>query len=165
MQFKLIAATAKDASEIATLRTEVAEHLTLIYGRSYWSLVSTERGVFYNLKTSKVFIARKRNRIIASLNLATKKPWAIDKSYFTDCKRPLYLTNMAVAPGCQRQGVGKLCIEEVIRITKNWPADSIRLDAYNSEAGAGEFYRKCGFREVERVVYRNVPLIYYEMLL
>jgi hypothetical protein len=36
---------------------------------------------------------------------------------------------------------------------------------FDGEAGAGAFYAKCGFREVGRVVYRNVPLIYFEMLL
>jgi hypothetical protein len=45
-----------------------------------------------------------------------------------------------------------------------WPADAIRLDAFDAEAGAGGFYSKCGFREVGRVSYRNVPLIYFEML-
>jgi hypothetical protein len=45
------------------------------------------------------------------------------------------------------------------------PSDAIRLDAYNADADAGEFYRKCGFREVGRALYRNVPLIYFEMLL
>ena len=34
-----------------------------------------------------------------------------------------------------------------------------------TEAGAGSFYAKCGFREVGRVRYRTVPLIYFEMLL
>jgi len=33
------------------------------------------------------------------------------------------------------------------------------------QAGAGEFYRKCGFRETGRATYRTVPLIYYERLL
>ena len=44
-------------------------------------------------------------------------------------------------------------------------ADAIRLDAYDAEAGAGEFYVKCGFREVGRVAYRGVPLTYYERLI
>jgi len=39
------------------------------------------------------------------------------------------------------------------------------LDAYDTAAGAGEFYRKCGFEEVGRVIYRGTPLIYYQMLL
>ena len=44
------------------------------------------------------------------------------------------------------------------------PSDAIRLDAFDADAGAGEFYSKCGFREVGRASYRSVPLIYFEML-
>ena len=90
---------------------------------------------------------------------------AIDKSYFRECTRPLYLTDMAVAPGRQRQGIGRFCVEEMKRIAREWPADAIRLDAYDAEAGAGGFYRKCGFQEVGRVTYRKTPLIYFEGLL
>ena len=44
-------------------------------------------------------------------------------------------------------------------------ADALRLDAYDSPAGAGDFYLKCGFKERGRVVYRGDPLVYYELLL
>ena len=46
-----------------------------------------------------------------------------------------------------------------------WPADSIRLDAYDADAGAGRFYARCGFLERGRVVYKGDPLVYYELLL
>ena len=89
---------------------------------------------------------------------------AIDRTYFSQCNRPLYLASMAVAPDLQRQGIGRLCVEAAAKLVKQWPGDAIRLDAYDAVAGAGEFYRKCGFREVGRASYRNVPLIYFEML-
>ena len=47
----------------------------------------------------------------------------------------------------------------------SWPAEAICLDAYDTEAGAGGFYRKCGFQEVGRATYRGTPLIYFQMLL
>ena len=72
---------------------------------------------------------------------------------------------MAVTPNLQRTGIGTRCIHEARRIAIKWPADAIRLDAYDTAAGAGEFYRKSGFHEVGRTKYRNVPLIYYELLL
>jgi len=56
-------------------------------------------------------------------------------------------------------------VEEAIRRAKAWPADAIRLDAYDTAGGAGAFYLQCGFREVGRVVYRKTPLIYLEMML
>jgi GNAT superfamily N-acetyltransferase len=124
----------------------------------------TDKGVLFAMRNSTMYVARHRNRLIATLTLSTKKPWAIDKKYFSASKRPLYLTAMAVAPNEQGQGVGRLCIDDARRIATEWPSDAIRLDAWDAEAGAGEFYRKCGFREVGRATYRNAPLIYFEML-
>jgi GNAT superfamily N-acetyltransferase len=72
---------------------------------------------------------------------------------------------MAVTPAKQRQGIGWRCMEEAKRIARAWPADAIRLDAYDAEAGAGPFYARCGCTEVGRVTYRNTPLIYYELRL
>jgi GNAT superfamily N-acetyltransferase len=158
-------ATADDAAAIASLRTAVAEHLTARYGKGPWSSDSSERGVLFHLRTSRVYVARGENGLVATLRLATKKPWAIDRKYFSASQKPLYLTDMAVEPSLQRSGIGRLCLEEAKRIGREWPGDAIRLDAFDAEAGAGEFYRKCGFREVGRVSYRNTPLIYFEMLL
>jgi hypothetical protein len=50
-------------------------------------------------------------------------------------------------------------------VARAWPSDALRLDAYDHAAGAGPFYATCGFREVGRVTYRGVPLIYFELLL
>jgi hypothetical protein len=50
-------------------------------------------------------------------------------------------------------------------IARAWPADAVRLDAYDAPAGAGGFYARCGYRERGRVTYRGVPLIYFEHVL
>lgn len=159
-------ARAADAPEIAALRNAVAGDLTARFGTGGWSGQCTERGVAWDIRSSSVFVARDHGAIIATLRLATKKPWAIDRSHFTAVARPLYLTTMAVSPTRQRQGLGRRCVDAALEITRRWPADAIFLDAFDHElAGAGEFYRKCGFREVARVTYRGVPLIYFENLL
>ena len=158
-------ATAADAAELASMRTAVAERLTRDYGRGHWSSAVTERGVLRGLKTSRVLVARHSTGIVATLRLATKKPWAIDPKYFVAVRRPIYLVDMAVAPESQRQGIGRRLVDEAKAVVKAWPGDAIRLDAYNATAGAGEFYAKCGFREVGRVSYRRVPLVYFEFLL
>lgn len=99
------------------------------------------------------------------LRLATKKPWAIDIARFTPVKRPLYLTGMAVSVAHQRKGLGRLALGDAISVARGWPADAIRLDAYDAEAGAGRFYASYGFRARGRVVYKGNPLVYYELLL
>ncbi|NOT06618.1 MAG: GNAT family N-acetyltransferase [Gemmatimonadales bacterium] len=71
---------------------------------------------------------------------------------------------IAVDPELQRGGIGRRCMKEAARVCSTWPADAIRLDAFDAPAGAGEFYRKCGMREVGRATYRKVPLVYFEFL-
>ena len=117
------------------------------------------------MRRSTVYVARDRNGVMATLSLSTRKPWAIDRTYFADCRTPLYLTSMAVRPDRQRTGIGRRCLEEARHAAARWPGDAIRLDAFDAEAGAGDFYRKCGFAEVGRVSYRGTPLIYFELSL
>ncbi len=158
-------AHADDVLAIARLRTAVAEHLTRAFGPGHWSQGGSESGVVRDMAIPGLYVVRDGAQVVATLRLATKKPWAIDPVYFSNCKLPLYLTSMAVEPERQRQGIGRACMVDALRIARERSADAIRLDAYDAAAGAGGFYEKCGFREVGRVVYRTPPLIYYEMLL
>ena len=161
----LTTAYAADAPAIAALQNAVAAQLTAQHGIGHWSSTVTERAVRVAMRRASVLIVRHEDTIAATLTLATRKPRAIDRRYFTPGKRPLYLLAMAVDPAHQRAGLGRLCIREAIDIAQHWPADALCLDAYDGPAGAGEFYRKCGFTEVGRADYRNTSLIYFERLL
>jgi GNAT superfamily N-acetyltransferase len=167
---KLVLATANDSDAVALafLHSAVAGDLTRRFGPGRWSSPQTEKGVLNDLrrqKFSRILIARSGSRIVATLRLATKKPWAIDTTYFTPASRPLYLTSMAVHPNIQRNGVGRLLLKEAEMVARAWPADAIRLDAFDAEAGAGRFYLRCGFREIVRVTYKGAPLVYFELVL
>ena len=164
-RFRFEVGTADDALALAALHTAVAEELTRLHGRGAWSTRTSEKGILLSLRTSRVIVAREGDEILATLSLATKKPWAIDTRWFTPCASPLYLIGMAVAPNRQRQGLGRKCLEHATRTARSWPADSLRLDAFDAKAGAGGFYERCGWSEVGRTSYRNTPLIYYEFLL
>jgi GNAT superfamily N-acetyltransferase len=161
-------ATESDAPGLAALQTGVAEDLTKRFGTGFWSSLPSERGILANMRKpmfSQTLIARSNRHIVGALRLHTKKPWAIDTAYFTAAKQPLYLTGMAVHPNLQGKGVGRLLLREAEAIARAWPADAIRLDAFDSAAGAGAFYAKCGFREVARVTYKKNPLLYFELIL
>jgi GNAT superfamily N-acetyltransferase len=155
-------ATVEDAAAIAALRAAAAQELTKRFGHGHWSGSPTERGVLSSMRHAKILIGRSRGAPVAVLRLATRKPWAIDTAYFTPCQKALYLTDMAVVPRAQGRGVGRALLEQAWAMALAWPADAVRLDAYDAPAGAGGFYVKCGFVERGRVVYRNTPLIYYE---
>lgn len=166
MPLTIALATAEDASAIAAVRNAAADRLTEAFGRGAWSSHTTEKGVVGGItNTSHTLVARNGTNVVGTLRLATKKPWAIDVRYFTPVRRPLYLLDMAVAPESQRQGIGRALLAEAVNHARAWPADALRLDAFDSPAGAGPFYAKCGYREVGRVTYRGTPLVYYEMVL
>src|SRR5579871_5363401 len=162
MRLKLEPATVDDAEEILALRGFVAVDLTERFGKGHWSSVGTIKGVLWDMRSSSVYVARVREKVVGTFRLAKKKPWAIDPKYFTKCKTPIYLLSMAVLPAMQGKGIGRLCMAGAEKLARAWPADALRWDAYDAAAGAGEFYRKCGMCEVGRVKYRGVALVYFE---
>jgi len=158
-------ATLDDIAVIAGLQNAAAGALTAHFGAGHWSSLVTERGAALSQRHARVRLGRSGKRVLTVVRLATRKPWAIDVSYFTPVKRPVYLTGMAVSVAHRGQGLGRLALEDARAVARAWPADAIRLDAYDSPAGAGDFYLKCGFKERGRVVYRSDPLVYFELLL
>jgi len=165
MRIHLEPARADDLLALVELRTAVNERLATEFGEGYWCSRPTERGAAFQMRLGGVYVARWRGQLIATLTLSKRKPWAIDRGYFSSSRLPLYITGMAVQPRHQRKGVGRECLEEARRLALEQKSDAICLDAYDCPAGAGPFYAKCGYREVGRRVYRVAPLIYYEMAL
>ena len=161
-------ASAKDVEALISLYRDVAEDLTTRFGPGPWSPPRTynPNPLRYDISRSKfvlVLIARDRVGIAGSLRLQTKKPWSIDAARFSPAKRPLYLTSMAVDPRVQRKGVGRRLLEEARTLARAWPGDAIRLDTFDTDAGAEGFYAKCGYREVARVTYRGIPHVDFEL--
>lgn len=157
-------AVAADIPSIVTVRIAAAEDLTARFGGGHWSGHASERGVAWDLRQGKVLVASRGRSIVGTLKIGTRKPWAIDPSYFTKARRPWYLTNMAVHPKQQRLGIGSALVRECVRLVGVWGGDAVWLDAYDDpQVGAGPFYQKCGFREVGRKTYRVTPLVYYEL--
>jgi GNAT superfamily N-acetyltransferase len=164
MPLKFRDATIGDVPAIAGLQNAAAGALTARFGPGFWSALGTERGAAQALRHARTRVGRDGKRILTVVRLAMKKPWAIDVAYFTPVKRPLYLTGMAVSVSHQGQGLGRIALEDAYAVAEEWPADAIRLDAFDAEAGAGGFYARCGFTERGRAVYRGDPLVYYERL-
>jgi len=157
-------ARGRDVNAIADVLNAAADNLTVQHGVGFWSRHSTDRGVRWLMHVGKVYVVRERGSIVATLTLTPRKPWAIDIEYFTRVEKAMYVLSMAVMPEQQSHGLGRACVEEAVAICRKVPANAIRLDAFDSTAGAGGFYEKCGFRDVGHVTYRSVPLIYFERL-
>lgn len=154
-----------DVGALTALHAAASADLTARYGTGHWSTPSVVRRIDAVPGRARVRVGRDGGLIVCMLRLQTKKPWAIDVAYFTPVERPLYLTGMAVTVPLQRRGIGRAALEDAERIAREWPAQAIRLDAYDADAGAGPFYARCGYAERGRVVYKGDPLVYYERLL
>ncbi|MFT3724059.1 MAG: GNAT family N-acetyltransferase [Hyphomonadaceae bacterium] len=168
MKLSIREAVDADVDEIAAVRRAAAADLTARFGKGLWSSDTTANGVEFAMKRGRVIIATDAGTIVGTLTLSTRKPWAIDPSFFTRVKTPIYLTSMAIDPAVQRKGVGRALLvdaEQRARTWRNGPGHAIRLDAFDADAGAGGFYAKCGYTERGRTVFRTAPLIYFERLL
>ena len=153
-----------DAPALAALQNRVNEDLSLRFPGGPWKANATERGMLFGMKHAKVLLGRQGSEIAGMLRLQTKKPWAIDIAYFTPVKKAIYLTGMAVDPAFQGKGVGSALLAEAARLARGWPADAIRLDAYERPGGAAGHYLRNGFSHRGRALYRSNPLIYFEMV-
>lgn len=158
-------ASETDASLVAVLRGRAAHDLTDRFGPGHWSGEATASGVVAGMMDSRIVFARRGTAVVATYRLSAVRPWAMRDACFTPCQQPLYLTDMAVLPALQGRGIGRRCLAHAVRCARQWPADGVRLDAYDTAAGAGLFYEKCGFQEVVRLIHRGVPLVYYERLI
>ena len=87
MELSFSIAADADVPEVAQLRAAVAADLTRRYGHGHWSATATEKSVLRDVMTSRVLLARQDGRIVGTLRLATKKPWAIDAAYFSPCRK------------------------------------------------------------------------------
>jgi ribosomal protein S18 acetylase RimI-like enzyme len=157
-------ASEADLPALLRLRLAVGADQAQRFGDQRWSTTITEKSVARGLKSSRVLVARRHGRIVGALRMETKKPWAIDVKYSTSVRKAVYLHDVNVDPGLQRSGIGRHLVDHAKATAQEWPADAIRLDAYDGPSGGGQFYKKCGFREVGRAVYRGVPLVYFEYL-
>src|SRR5688572_5017201 len=148
-------ATAADIPALVQLRLAVDADQERRFGRERWSTTISEQSVARGLKSSRVLVACQQRQMIGTIRMETKKPWAIDLRYFTPVQKAVYLHDVDVAPARQRSGIGRALIERAKAVALEWPVDAMRVDAYDGPAGAEPFYRKCGFIQVGRAVYRG----------
>ena len=160
LRFRLAGET--DIPALLKLRLAIDADQAERFGDDRYTTTISEKSIARSLKSSRMVVAARRGRIVGSVRMETKKPWAIDLGYFTPACTAVYLHNVNVHPALQGSGIGSQLMERVKQVAKEWPVDAIRLDAYDGPSGGGPFYEKCGFKKLGHAVYRSVPLSYYE---
>jgi GNAT superfamily N-acetyltransferase len=157
-------ATEADIPALLNLRLAVKDDQERRFGMEQWSPAISVNSVTRGLRSSRVLVAVQRGGIVGTLRMASRKPWAIALQSFTPVANAVYLHDVSVEPRLQRSGIGEQLLERAKVVARAWPAEAIRLDAYDGPSGAGPFYAACGFTQVGRAVYRGVPLVYFELV-
>jgi L-amino acid N-acyltransferase len=161
---EISAATAADAPALVSLRAAVARDMTQQYGKGQWSTMPSKSVVLRQLRASRVLVAREGGQVLGSVRLATPNVPAIEAGGFTAVDSALYMLGLAVAPNARERGIARALVEAAKEIVRGQSIQALWLDVYDHAAGAGPFYRKCGFRAVGGTRDGEVPLVYYEWL-
>lgn len=162
MKTSISFASLRDARALTELRTRVAHGMTEEFGEGHWSSCPSRADVVRQLRASRVLVARRDADIIGTVRLTRALPWAVDSASFTAVDTALYVLGLAVGPQARGHGVGRDLVNAAKAAARSWPADALWLDAYDHRAGAGAFYKECGFRAVGSGTRGDVPVIYYE---
>ncbi|MDA1027694.1 MAG: GNAT family N-acetyltransferase [Bacteroidetes bacterium] len=158
----LSTAVMSDALELVFLKRAVFDDFHDRFGAGHWPATDNLSSVEKSIDSSTILIAKEQDAILGMLRLSNKKPWAIDLAYFEPFPVAMYLTDMAVLPSRQHAGIGMRLLEFATAVSREKGAGAIRLDAYNSINGAGDFYLRCGFEERGQSTYRGTALRYFE---
>lgn len=155
-----------DARRVREVRAVAADDLTARFGRGHWSGASSLATLRKHARARQLHVVELEGEIVATFTLSPRKIAFYSKSWFADPDASaLYLTNMAVRPDVQRRGIGRWIMGRIENLARADGCGAVRFDAYDADAGAGEFYRKCGYHCVHRGSIGGTALEYYEKTL
>jgi predicted N-acetyltransferase YhbS len=138
---EFVAATEADIPAIVSLLQHCAEHMHQ-QGMSHWLGVYDLDSVSANLAHKSVYVAKKDHQIVGCIAV-NEQP----SDYYAECwpdapKADFYITQLAVSPSLQQQGIGKFLMQEAI---KRLPCGKLQLDAVDHYPALLAFYKNLGF--------------------
>ena len=117
-------------------------------------------------ESGALYLIEAEGTAVGTLRLTDRKIGFYHSAWFARPDDPAgYLLDMAVHPDQQRRGVGRRAMQMMERLAQQAGLQAVRLDAYQGPAGAGDFYKKCGYALVHKGEMRGVGLEYFEKLL
>jgi GNAT superfamily N-acetyltransferase len=152
-----------EVDAVYPLQVACSAELEAAYGPGHWAWTPPLEWRRQDSLGKRVFAACIAGEPVGTFTLATRPMPFYDLRLFREPGAPAaYLTWMAVDPRHQRSGVGRWCMRQAEAIAAGWRCRALRLDAYDCPAGAGPFYRRCGYRQAARLQCRGVGLILFE---
>ena len=163
---KLRQAGLDDVKPIRAILAAAAADLTARFGQGHWSTVRTTETLRKYVDDRVVYVVEADGLMVGSLRQTDRKIGFYRQDWFARPDDPAgYLLDMAVHPDHQRRGIGHRSMQLTEHLAGRAGLRSIRLDAYAGSAGAGGFYKACGYALVHTGEFKGVALEYYEKLL
>lgn len=166
MEASIRAARSSDVPAIHRLSRDAADALTRDFGPGHWSKVTTRKTLRKAVDLGSLYVVEADGQVAGTFRLSSTKIPFYRKSWFARPDDPAaYLRDMAIDPAHQRKGLGRAAMAAMERRARAEGLRAIRLDAYDAGAGAGAFYRKCGYTLVHQGNIGATALEYYEKVL
>jgi GNAT superfamily N-acetyltransferase len=152
-----------DIKSVRGILAAAAADLTTRFGEGHWSGVRAFETLRKYAGSGTLFVIEADAISVGTLRLTDRKIGFYHNAWFARPKDPAgYLLDMAVHPEQQRRGLGRRAMDMAEQLARKSGLCAIRLDAYQGPAGAGGFYRKCGYALVHRGSMCGVKLEYFE---
>jgi GNAT superfamily N-acetyltransferase len=155
-----------DIKLVRAILAAAAADLVTRFGSGHWSTVRSAESLQKRASNGALYIIEADSSAVGTLQLTSRKTGFYREEWFAPRQGTVgYLLDMAVHPDHQQRGIGRRSMELVESLARLAGLRAIRLDAYRGPAGAGEFYKKCGYASVHKGEMREVPLEYFEKTL
>lgn len=133
-----------DLTELVELLCQCADAMSQT-GMHHWQNVYDKASVTKNLQSKQVYVMEQQGQLLGCVALGTESA-----DYYQDCwpQAPVadfYLTQLAVHPDYQGQGLGQQLVKYCISQVR--PA-SLQLDAVDHYPALNQFYSKLGFEVI-----------------
>jgi len=80
-------------------------------------------------------------RVVGTVEMALSAP----RTGLARAYQSTYLSNLAVMPGCRRQGIARQLLRRCEQTTRDWGLDEIYLHVLENNHAARGLYTRCGF--------------------
>jgi GNAT superfamily N-acetyltransferase len=158
-------ALAGDVACVRAILAAAANDLTARCGLGHWSAVRSAETLRKYADDGELYLIEADGRAVGTFRLTDRKIGFYRSDWFANPADPaFYVLDMAIHPEHQHRGIGRGSMGSADELAFSRGLKAIRLDAYTGLAGAGGFYRKCGYRLVHEGAFNGVPLEYYERL-
>lgn len=148
-----------DVNAMEEFYRDVTKHLeaTINYPGWVYDIYPIREDAENNIQTETLYVVRDKDRIAGSFIMSHEchegyndGDWSVkaEKDEF------LVIHTLCVHPDYLRHGLGKMMVEEAIRLAKEYGMKALRLDVYEGNEPAASLYERYGFKACGRADMR-----------